>query len=130
MVVAIAPPFQQTRQYEINVSEDGLQLSLRLSLQLGITAKQAKRQLSRFLLDEVSLFIGPEEPLLVLVEPSKIIWRFPLQFSMAKCGCLGQVGMVDIDAQNGELLVTDDQLLEIKSNARLLARSASLPADA
>jgi hypothetical protein len=130
MVVAIAPPFRQTRQYEINVSEDGLQLNLRLSLQLGITAKQAKRKLSRFLLDEVSLLIGPEEPLLVLVEPSKIIWRFPLQFSMAKRGCLGQVGMVDIDAQNGELLVTDNQLLEIKSNARLLARSAALPADA
>jgi hypothetical protein len=130
MVVAIAPVLQQSRQQQVSLSENGLQLDLHLSLHLGITAKQAKRKLSKFLLDEVSLFIGPEEPLLVLLEPAKIVWRFPLHFSMAKQGRLGQVGSVDVDAQSGELLLTDDHLMEIKLNARLLARSAALPADA
>lgn len=130
MIVAIAPSVQQTRQQTISLSENGLQLNLHLSLDLGITAKQAKRKLSRFLLDEVSLFIGPEEPLLVFMEAAKVVWRFPLHFSMAKQGKLGQVGAIDVDAQNGELLLTDEQIMEIKLNARLLARSAALPADA
>ncbi len=130
MVVAIAPSLQQAKQQTVSLSENGLQLDLHLSLALGITAKQAKRKLSRFLLDEVSLFIGPEEPLLVYIEPAKVVWRFPLQFALARQGKLGQVGAIDVDAQNGELLLTDEQLREIKLNARLLARSAALPADA
>ena len=129
MVVAIAPSWRQTNQQQIKLSEDDLQLEIQLSLTLGITAKQAKRRLSRFLLDEVSLFIGPEEPILV-VDGTTAFWRFPLQLTMAKCGRLGQVGSVDVDAQSGELRITDEQLMEIKRNARLLARSATLPADA
>ena len=100
--------------------EDGLPLDLHLSLRLGISAKQAKRKLSRFLLDEVSLFIGPADPLLVLTAGSSAVWRFPLEFSMAKQGRIGQVGTIDIDTQTGDLLITEAQLLEIKSNARLL----------
>jgi hypothetical protein len=112
------------------LSEDDLHVDLHVSLKLGITAKQAKRKLSRFLLDEVSLFIGPEEPILVVADGPAVFWRFPLQFAMAKCGRLGQVGSIDVDAQSGELLLTDEQLMEIKLNARLLARSAALSTDA
>lgn len=130
MAVAIAPSLQRTKQEDITLSADDLHLDLHLSLQLGITAKQAKRKLSRFLLDEVSLFIGPEEPMLVVAEGPLVFWRFPLQLAMAKCGRLGQVGSIDVDAQSGELLLTNEQLMEIKHNARLLARSAALPADA
>jgi hypothetical protein len=129
MVVAVAPLRQQAKQPEISLSDDGLQLDLHLSLRLGISAKQAKRKLSRFLLDEVSLFIGPEDPLLVLTAGSSAVWRFPVEFSMAKQGRVGQVGTIDIDTQTGDLLVTEEQLLEIKSNARLLAGSTTLPAN-
>lgn len=130
MVVAITPSVQRAKQPDFKLSEDELQVDLHLSLTLGITAKQAKRKLSRFLMDEVSLFIGPEEPMLVVAGSSTAFWRFPLQLSMAKCGRLGQVGSIDVDAQSGELLLTNEQLMEIKLNARLLARSAALPADA
>lgn len=129
MVVAIAPSWQPTNQQQIKLSEDNLQLEIQLSLTLGVTAKQAKRRLSRFLLDEVSLFVGPEEPILV-VDGTTVFWRFPLQLTMAKCGRLGPVGSIDVDAESGELQITDEQLMEIKRNARLLARSAILPADA
>ena len=129
MVVAIASSWRQTNQQQIRLSEDELHLDLQLSLTLSITAKQAKRKLSRFLLDEVSLFIGPEEPILV-VDGTTVFWRFPLQLTMAKCGRLGPVGSIDVDAESGELQITDEQLMEIKRNARLLARSATLPADA
>lgn len=62
MVVAMAPSWRQTNQQQIKLNVDDLQLSLTL----GVTAKQAKHRLSRFLLDEVSLFSGPEEPILVV----------------------------------------------------------------
>lgn len=130
MVVAVEPSLQQTKHPTLMVSEDGLQFDLHLSLKLGINAKQAKRKLSRFLLDEVSLLIGPTEPLLVVTASSAAVWRFPLELSMAKRGRIGQVGTIDVDTQTGDLLVTAEQLLEIKANARLLAGSPSLPTNA
>ena len=130
MVVAVAPLAQDIHKQQIYLSKDGLQVDLHLSLKLGITAQQAKRKLSRFLLDEVSLFLGPAEPLLVLSDTPSAFWRFPIELSMAKRGRVGQVGMIDVDAQTGELHLSDEQLTEIKLNARLLARGATLPTDA
>lgn len=130
MVVAVAPLVQDTDNRQIHLSSDGLHIDLHLTLTLGITAQQAKRKLSRFLMDEVSLFLGPEAPLLVLSDTSSAFWRFPIEFSMARRGRIGQVGMIDVNAQTGELQLSDEQLTEIKLNARLLARGTALSTDA
>ena len=123
MVVALT---QRADNSCVVLDKDKLQLEVKLSVTLGITAEQAKRKLTRFLMDEVSLLINPQSPLLVVVDQNTIFWRFPLIFSMGPRGRLGQVGEVDVDALTGELLLDEKQLTEIKTHARLLAQSPAL----
>lgn len=119
MVIAFTPSTQD---------EENLQLEVNISTTLGITAGQAKRKLTRYFMDNVSLFITPQSPLLVVVNPEKISWRFPVFFAMGHHGRLGQVGEVDVDAHSGEILLNDVLLEEIKANAQRLAKGAALPA--
>lgn len=130
MVVALTNTLSVAEKQVVAQQENGLQVDLNISIKLGISADQAKRKLSRFFMDEVSLLIGPEDPLLVLVDTRSVLWRFPLELTLGKRGRLGLVGTVDVDARTGELLITDELLTEIKTNARLLVRGAALPADA
>jgi hypothetical protein len=130
MVVALSHPIEATQEYSVTLQENSLQLDLKVSTRLGISAIQAKRKLARFLIDEISLFVGPEDPILVLADKRKILWRFPIELTLGRQGWLGQVGTVDIDAQSGDLLINDELLMELKTNARLLARRIALSADA
>ena len=129
MVIALTEPAQEADNPIARLNEESLQLDIQLSITLGITAEQARRKLTRFLIDEVSLLIHPQAPLLVLAAANSIFWRFPLLFSMGPRGQLGQVGQVDVDAQTGEILLDDHILAEIKTHARILARSAPLSAN-
>ena len=110
--------------------EENLRLEVNISTTLGITAGQARRKLTRYLMDNLSLFITPASPLLVVMSPEKILWRFPIVLAMGHHGQLGQVGEVDVDAHSGEILLSDILLEEIRANARLLtvsqARSSNL----
>ena len=127
MVIALTPPNQESSSAFVSLDQEKLQLEIKLSVTLGVTAEQAKRKLTRFLIDEVNLFIHPEAPLLVVTDQNTIFWRFPLIFSMGHRGKLGQVGEVDVDAQTGELLLNDTLLEEIKAHARFLAQHTALP---
>jgi len=129
MVIALTQPAQESDQSFISLDEDKLQLEVKLSLTLGITAEQANRKVTRFLMDEVSLLIHPQTPILVVADQAAIFWRFPLIFSMGPRGKLGQVGEIDVDAQSGELLLNEDMLREIKTHACILAQGTALPAN-
>ena len=126
MVIALTQLIQQSDHPFISLDEENLQLDIKLSVTLGITAEQAKRKLTRFLVDEVSLLIHPQVPLLVVTDQNEIFWRFSLIFSMGPRGKLGQVGEVDVDARSGKLLLNDNLLAEIKAHAHILAQSATL----
>ena len=130
MNLAVAQPLQQATSPLLNVDKDQLTFDFRLSVTLGVTESQAKRKLTRFFMDEVSLLIHPDDPLLVLVDAETIYWRFPVILSLGKQGRLGQIGEVDVDAQSGELQLNEERLEEMTHNARILARSATLSTDA
>ncbi len=118
MVIALTQP-QET---------ENLQLEVNISATLGITAEQARRKVSRFLMDHVSMFLSPSAPLLVVESQEKIYWRFPVGLSLGQQGYLGQVGEVDVDAYTGELLLDNDSLARVEANAQRLAQStAHLP---
>ncbi len=129
MIIALTQPAQGSGNSFITLDEDRLQLEVKFSATLGITAEQAKRKLTRFLMDEVSLLISPEIPLLVVTGQEAIFWRFPIVFSMGSRGRLGQVGEIDVDARSGELLLNDDMIEDIKTHARILAQNTTLPAN-
>ncbi len=125
MVIALIESSPGLDKALITLDENKLQLDVNISLTLDLTAAQARRKLTRFFMDEVSLFINPQDPLLVVVDQETILWRFSIIFSMGRRGKLGQLGEVDVDARSGELLLDDKLLEEIKTNARSLARGTA-----
>ena len=129
MVVAVKPSTVESDNPFVHLNKDNLQLDVNFSVTIGVTVEEAKRKLTRFLMDEISMFFSPQTPLLVVVDQDAIFWRFPIVFSMGVRGRLGQVGEMDVDAQSGELLLNDDLVEELKAHARILAQSATLSTD-
>lgn len=117
MVIALTQP-QET---------ENLQLEVNISTTLGITAEQARRKVTRFLMDNVSMFLSPSSPLLVVKTQEQIWWRFPIGLNLGQHGYLGQVGEINVDAYTGELLLDDDSLERIEVNAQRLAQGAAHP---
>ena len=95
--------------------DETLRVDINISATLGISAVQAKRKLARYFMDNVSMFIGPEEPILLFADKNQIYWRFPVSICIGRLGKLGQLGTVDVDARNGEILLTESYLAEIKN---------------
>jgi hypothetical protein len=119
MIIALDP---------ITANNETMRLQVNISTTLNITAEQARRKLTRYFMDEVSMFITPQSPLLVIVNENQIFWRFPLALVMGKQGLLGLVGQVDVSALSGELILNVKLLEEIKTNAQRLVSHTSLPA--
>jgi len=71
------------------------------TFEIKITAEEARRQVNRWLLLEVSCLMGAESPTLVIGE--HIVWRVPAHFSAPQVGQVGVVGMVDVDVATGEI---------------------------
>jgi predicted DNA-binding antitoxin AbrB/MazE fold protein len=84
-----------------------------------VTAETARRQVNRFVLDEISYLMGGEQP--SLVETDRLVWRVPVVLTYPDQGVVGQAGSIDVDAETGELLLTSEIIEEIKQNARTLA---------
>jgi hypothetical protein len=118
MVIALTKPV-----YEHEL----LHLEINISTELGISAQKAKRKVTRYLMDHVSLFLMPANPLLVLLTENEIVWRFPIVFSPGSM--LGQVGEMDVDAQSGELFINQEAISEMTHRAHRLAQITTLPAE-
>jgi hypothetical protein len=91
-----------------------------------ISAAVARRVVNRFLLDEVSYLMGAEQP--SLAETGRLVWRVPVSLTSPERGILGQVGAIDVDAETGELLLSERTITEITNHARNLAESNASPA--
>ena len=119
MIIALNPTTANSKTMRLEVN---------ISTTLNVTSEQAKRKLTRYFMDKVSMFITPQPPLLVIVNENEIFWRFPVALAMGQQGFLGIVGQVDVDALNGELMLFDDLLEEIKTNAQRLVSHTALSA--
>jgi hypothetical protein len=74
---------------------------IRTTVQVNVTAEQARRKVDTWLLLEVSMMMGAESPTLVVGE--RTLWRVPARFTAPHVGRVGTVGQVDVDAGSGEL---------------------------
>jgi len=100
-----------------------VKLSLDQTFAINVTAEEARRQVDRWLLMEVSCMMGAEPPTLVIGE--RIVWRVPAHFSAPQVGRVGAVGMVDVDVSTGEIYSTAEAKKAIERCATELA--AKLP---
>ncbi len=108
------------------VPEKGeFEVYVKRTVNLQVTAEEARRKVQQWLLDQVSYMMGAESPHLVLQE-IMTIWHVPVIFTASQLGRVGIVGQVGVDVQTGEIVCQStcrDQLLQ---EAQTLA--ATLPA--
>lgn len=97
---------------------------IRRTVTVAVSAESARRQVHRWLLLEVSHMMGADEPTLVVGEAT--CWRVPVHLSTPQAGIIGQVGAIDVNAINGEMINVAGQKVAIEQQARMLMHN--LPA--
>lgn len=71
------------------------------TITLHVSAEEARKTVSRWLFDEVSLNIGADAPALVVGE--RLLWRVPTWIGFARQGRF-DLSVIEVDATTGELL--------------------------
>ena len=101
-----------------------IDVTIRVTSQLNVTAFSAKRKVAGLALSEIGTGISADEPELV-VSRQRVVWRVPLHVALPGLGRVGGIGTVDVDAQTGEVLADHRTFESLMQHARQLA-----PADA
>jgi hypothetical protein len=106
-------------------SDHGVQVDIHITADLNISAYVARRQVTTYLIDQVSDHLCGEDPELI-VDGERFLWRVPVALYLTAAGRVGQVGTLDIDAQTGQLQTKPELLTAIERRAHELAtRSAA-----
>jgi hypothetical protein len=100
-----------------------LTVNIQLSATVNVTAFSARQKVTGFVADEISTQMHGDEPVLVMGE--RICWRVPVILSMPPSGDRGQVGVIDVDVETGQLLVSSELIQEIEKRAQYLAANPS-----
>lgn len=110
----------------ITLNGEGLQDVPDLNIQVSITAtvnvkaETARRTVTAWLASEVGNMLIGGSPQLVISQ--RTVWRVPAMLTSSEVGMVGEAGVVDVDAENGELLISPDLKTEILTNVQHLIR--------
>jgi hypothetical protein len=106
----------QAAQVDINVH---------VTATINVTPFVARQKVNVLLLDKVGTGLLSETPDLA-VSTGRLYWRVPVALALPGRGRLGQVGVIDVDVQTGEVLTNDILISDITRHAnQLTAGSAS-----
>lgn len=109
----------------VNVPKSGhLEIDIKLSAEVQVSAFVAKQKVNRFLATEVGNLLHAGDPSLALAD--RIYWRVPVLFSLPSAGKVGQVGEIDVDVESGEVKVEPSLVERMSRNAEHLAANSSL----
>lgn len=100
-----------------------VRIEISVAAHLGITAQSAQRKVSKLVLDQVGNLLYGNPP--SLVAGTRLLWRVPVWLSLPGQGLIGQAGTLDVDAQTGEVLYSQEQLNNLGEQARVLAQRTS-----
>ena len=105
----------------ILIPEKGtLEIKVDRTVEINVTAEQARKKVDHWLMDQVSFLMGAEPPTLVIGE--RAVWRVPAYISFPSVGRAGTIGTIDVDAQTGEMSNTPEKKAEIKRRGEEIAR--------
>ena len=96
-----------------------VQVDIRIQANLNVSAFVARHKVTGYVVDNISDHMAGDEPTLV-VEVDRFLWRAPVFVAVLPQGRLGQVGTIDVDAQNGQMYVTARLIEDIRRNAQAL----------
>lgn len=104
-------------------AQSDIRIEISVEARLGVTAQSAQRKVSKLLLDQVGNLVYGESPNLVAGE--RMLWRVPVWVASPRNGPIGQIGILDVDVQSGEVLYTQEMLDIISEQGRVLAQHPS-----
>ena len=105
----------QAAQVDINVH---------VTATINVTPFVARQKVNVLLLDKVGTGLMSEAPDLA-ASRGRLYWRVPVALALPGQGRLGQVGIIDVDVQTGEVLANDTLLSDITRHANQLAASST-----
>lgn len=104
-----------------------IKIEISVEARLEMTAQSAQRKVSKLLLDQVGNLVYGGSPNLVAGE--RLLWRVPVWVSSPLDGPLGQIGVIDVDVQSGEVIYSSHLLNSISEQGRVLAQYSSSDSD-
>jgi prevent-host-death family protein len=99
-----------------------------VAITVQLSAEEARRLVNREIVPELGTGLGAKQPDLLL-RGEQVIWRVPIVLSLAQLGDLGEVGIIEVDAQTGAILNKDNSHERILQHAQRLYAGATLPAE-
>jgi hypothetical protein len=103
-----------------------LHVSFHLITTLNVTADAARQKVNREVIPDLGTGLVAQTPELRVIE-EQVMWRVPIALSLPEVGDVGQVGVIEVDAHTGEVLIDTDVETEIIQHARWLYNGATLP---
>lgn len=95
-----------------------VEIKVNRTFHIKVAAEDARRQVNRWLHNEVSYMMRALPPTLVIGE--KIVWRVPASIGFPHTGQMGPVGAIDVSVETGEMTDLSDCKLEIERNLEKL----------
>ena len=97
-----------------------LRVRVNQTVQINVSADDAQRRVSVFVLNQISNLMHGGLPILVIGQ--RACWRVPVHLTFPSAGDVGQVGSIDVDVTSGELQVSPDVIAQIEANAQAIAQ--------
>jgi hypothetical protein len=97
-----------------------LMVQVNQAVHINVSAEEAQRKVSVFVLKKISNLMHGETPTLVLGEQPS--WRVPVHLTFPTTGDVGQIGTIDVDVTSGELCASPDIIAAIAVHAESTAR--------
>ena len=93
-----------------------LTVQVNYAVHINVSAEEAQRKVSVFVLRKISNLMHGETPTLVLGERTS--WRVPVHLTFPTTGDVGQIGTIHVDVTSGEMCVTPDTIAAIEARAQ------------
>jgi hypothetical protein len=105
-----------------------LVLDVQVSTTLNLSAEDARRYVNHQVIPQLGTGLVARTPELSIAN-TQITWRVPIELSLPHLGNLGEVGVVQVDAHSGEVVISVAEQEQIITHARRLYRGATLPTE-
>lgn len=107
-----------------NVPSNGqIAVDIQISTAVSISAPEARRRATRLVASELGNLLHGGSPTLLI--GTVICWRVPILISNPDHGVIGQAGSVDIGANTGVAIISNEQLAALREYAIYLAEHAA-----
>ena len=105
---------------------NGAELTVRIELtaKVNISAFVACQSVARLVMLEISSQLRTEEPTLEVGD--RLCWLVPVELTSPRCGSIGRVGAIQVDATTGEVLADSETLARMKDHVEHLAQRSPL----